>query len=352
MGAKHRMSYLGLIAALSLFVVTYTVDAFADTDKLKDPLATVKRSAPENPSAASIKDDEILTRYELSSFLIDYFGMSRTPYNQFSVFRDVSVNDPIYPTVDTIRRFHIVFPDEQGFFHPDDPATQLDAWLAIGKLVFPKDTLTPRETRRILEPLAGHRQVPRYAQKRVARLFTARILDPQHDVPLQPKEPMTRQALNRLFESLRQNQGLVVKQEKEAELRSLNDVATLPAGITFQVTPSQALNLRTIEVGADYYFQTRQALTLPNGVVIPTGSSTRASLIEKTEKVLHLQFTWLRSSREDRIYELLADVELPVPKRRYDPLHLYEAQAYLVTGDTVQVTTQPVPQKISTDEEH
>lgn len=290
----------------------------------------------------------VISRLALSKLLLGWFEidleepLNRSQVSEFSVFTDVETTDPDYAVLDTVRRYFLMFPDRNGAFNPQRPATQLDAWLAIAKVVFPKNTISDETTRQVMAPLlaasgSGGKQIPFYHQRRIARLFMGGILSPITDVPLRPNAPLTQADIDRLVSNLKSSQIVLKAQQKQDDLNVLPPVL-VPGGIRFTLTPSQAIGLDKLLVGNEFDFITTQAITLPGGQVIPQGSVARGTVMDAPTlgskgSLYQLGFTQVRSPRDGQRFELSgqATVDLNQAKAHND---------YLITGDSLVFVSQ------------
>jgi hypothetical protein len=272
----------------------------------------------------------LVTRRALAQFLVTRFELPTYWPSLFPLFVDVPLSDKDYKAIDTVFRYHLLFPDNDGSFEPDKPATQLDAWLSIGKVLFPSKKLSPAIVKTTLADVAGNQQLAPYQTTRVALLVMAGILSKERgDIPLKPQEPITTVWLDEMLKTLESSRILLAEQAKKTIYSELSEDGAdvpkqhkIPPGSYLVITPSEAIIGKELIQNQSLYFQLKEPLSLAvasptsegqsTGVVIPAGSSIKAVVqsldpLPNSKLVKFIaRFEWVRSNQDETLYTLKA----------------------------------------------
>ena len=307
------------------------------------PADTHPAKSPPDQAAPST-----LSRAELAGVLVDWFTLPKLPYSLFAVYRDVPTTHTHYVAIDAARRQHLLLPTESGYFLPEAPATQRDAWLALAKLLFPQPSLSEEEVAQLLAPLTGVDDLPRYERIRVARLVSAKLLGQPPYTHLQPDAPLQADWLNNTLAQLDTNRAFIRRQEMQTAENN-NPIIPLPANLLLALTPSQAISSDDIQLGSYYYFQLLEPLQLADGEVVPKDSSTRGTVVAVDEEhhEYTLSFDKMTSSQTGQRYQYQAEAVLQLlPRSKLSVLSTKperENKSLLITGSRVEVLTQRLP---------
>jgi len=328
---------------LLLLLPARALAAKADTTATPNLLA-----APQQPLAQQAQAEDTLTRAELAQVLVGWFTLPRLPYSVFAVYLDVPLTHPDYIAIDSVRRQHLLLPDDTGNFYPEAVATQRDAWLALAKLLFPMTHLAEADVAHLLAPLTGVTGMPRYERIRVARLVSAKLLGQPPNTHLNADAPLSLAWMNETLATLKTNRTLIRDQEKQPA-ENANPSIPIPANVVLNLTPSQAISGDTINLGSQYYFQLLAPVQLPDGSTIPKDSSSRGTVVAKNNN-LHdftLQFESLTSAQTGQRYLLWAQTVVRLlPSSKFSVLSTQpekENKSLLITGTQLDVLTQRMP---------
>lgn len=351
-----RLPLSSLLSFLLVFVSASVVPCFSQTEptletKPAPPPATTKPEAsiyeeasltpllnlPENNTLEQLDPKTVLSRLALARLLVNWFAIPTQSVSSFPVFVDVPLSDPDYATLDTVRRYHLMFADDDGLFHPTSPATRLDLWLAIAKVVKPKNIIKNSDAEALVSGFEGGESIPSYHRKRIAALFLDQILTKKDDVPLAAGQVLSTADLSHILANLKQSQVYLKAKEKEAVLTVLPE-AILPSGLTLSITPSQVIASDRLETGTVVYFQTLSAVTLEDGTALPEGSSLHGSVVsaDPDRFVFTLKFDNLRSALDGRKYQCNAVLSLKLKPS------VGQLSTLLVTGQKLELLTLPV----------
>jgi hypothetical protein len=292
---------------------------------------------PEASSLEQLDPKTVLSRLALAKLLVNWFAIPTHSVSSFPVFVDVPLSDPDYAALDTVRRYHLMFADDDGLFHPASPATRLDLWLAIAKVVKPKNTIKNSEAEALVSGYEGGESIPSFHRKRIAALFLDQILTEKDDLPLAAGQVLTTADLSHILSNLKQSQVYLKAKEKEAVLTVLPE-AVLPEKVALGITPSQVISSDRLETGTVVYFQTLSAVKLDDGTALPEGSSLHGSVVsaEPDKFLFTLRFDNLRSALDGRKYKCNALLALKLKPS------VGQLSTLLVTGQKLEVLTLPV----------
>lgn len=285
-----------------------------------------------------------LTRADMAAFIVNWFKLETQPFNEFPIFVDVPRSHPRYAMIDTVRRNHLMLPNSRGEFEPNARATRLDAWMALAKLLFPKNQLSDAEANSIMAPLPGQERLKLYEKKRVARLFMGNVLTPETDTPIEPEAPLDAQWLSATLERLSANRQRLKEQETQ-RAGSETPAIPIPPGITLHLTPSQAIVAGTIALGSDYFFQLVEETRLPNGSLLPPGSSLKGHVVEIAENRYRFAFYRLSHAQTGQLFQLQASVWIALKAAAANEGDASrDNPSLLITGNVVTVQTEPLPE--------
>lgn len=234
---KSRLFQAGvLLTSLILCLLTYSLLwAAAETLPLPAPETTVSRA-------------------DFSVQLLKALGYPTDFVSEFPFFRDVPRDHPAYVSIETLRERGFVSGLTGGFFKPEQPISNLDAYMAISSVMatvrLPKPTV---ET--LLAAYKDKQDIPQRAQEPVARLVHEDILHVEQGKEnfLKPEAPLTQDVLDTLLGRLglqMQSTPLVSDRTNESLLPAV------PAGLRVAVTPSSALVRDNLSAGDEVYFVT------------------------------------------------------------------------------------------------
>ena len=293
---------------------------------------------------------QLVSKRTFAQFLVNRFELPTQWGSTFPLFADVELSDPDFIYLDTAYRYHLLFPNDDGYFNPDEPTTQLDAWLALGKVLFPNKKLTPAQLAGILPEITGQEQLLPFQKPRVAMLYLAGILSAEKgDIPLKPTKPITQEWLNTMITTLEATKLLLVEKAQNTLANELEDEATLSAGTIppktyFTITPSQAIIGKQLALNDVVYFQLKEAILFkkPDGsfVTIPARSSVQGKIISREPisdavERFTIGFEWVRSTEDEALYKVTSSLVFALstlePKRSFNAV----TRGYLISGQDV-----------------
>jgi hypothetical protein len=259
--------------------------------------------------------EELVSRLQLAKLLVSWFSIPTRSVSDFPVFIDVPLEHADYAIVDTVRRYHLMFGDDSGNFLLQAPSTRLDLWLAMAKVVQPKNTLRETEAVQLVRSKPGGDSIPAYHSKRIARLFLDQILKDEQDLPLEPETVLTQGYIQHVVSNLKSSQVYLKAKEREQALSVLPE-STLEAGIVLTLTPSQVLSTKQLTVGHPVYFLTQAPISLASGKSIPVGSSVEGVVSEANveSRTFTLNFSSLRSADDGQKFRFQGNLSLTFPK--------------------------------------
>lgn len=307
-----------------------------------------------NISVHSLQPTEVLvSKRAFAQFLVSRFALPTQWVSTFPLFADVELSDPDFANLDTVYRYHLLFPNDDGYFKPNDPTTQLDAWLALAKVLFPNKKLTPAQLAAILPEITGQEALAGYQKTRIAMLYLAGILSVEKgDIPLQPQKPITQAWLNNMVNTLEATKLLLAEKAQTAITDELEDettdaTAVVPPKTYLTITPSQAIIGNQLALNDTLYFQLKEPIPvkLKDGqlAVLPARSSVQGK-VTKREPLSGMgnaveRFTvtmeWVRSAEDEKLYKLNSTLNFQLST--LEPKHSFNAvtRGYLVSGQDV-----------------
>lgn len=295
----------------------------------------------ELPQEAKPDPQAIISRGELAHKLVQWFSLSTWPYNDFPLFVDVSRDNPNYPVYDTVYRYHLLLADGGGYFHPDEPARVLDLWVAIGKMLAPKNTMPQKEAATFITALLGGDAIPFYHYRRVTQLFKDKVLFEEKDLPLNPGALLRQANVDEMVKRLESSKLYLRQRETETAL-STQPAQNLPSRTQLVITPSEVISLDQLAPGSQVFFQTTEAVTISPAsadspaIELPAGSSLPATVVRINQEThrAQLAFQQARSATTNQLYRFEATISIElVPKSQYTP-------TLLLTGDKLTLTTE------------
>lgn len=311
---------------------------------LEKPVITIPE-APDLKATGERGDTTFVTRLQLAKQLVDWFNLPTWPVHDFPLFVDIERDNEHYAVIDSVHRHHLLFAyqpaEQQGVFAPKQPATQLDLWLAVGKMLAPKNLMDAKEAQKILADFDNVDSVPPYHHKRLAQLALDGVLTPEENSPLQPDKYLQPGDLDKIADKLQISQRIIKQREMEAAL-SQEPEGKIPGSVTLTFTPSQAITQDKLHAGNTLHFQTLSDVefrdpTRDNQLTtLPVGSSLtgHVDLENIAEQLYHLVFDYARSAQDGRKYGMNAAFTLSWKNAFKSVPNL------LLTGDELSVTTQ------------
>ena len=298
-----------------------------------------------------------LTRRALAQFLAVRFKLPQQWPSRFAYLSDVPLSDPDFAPIDACLSNHLLFAHEAtGAFEPNRPATRLDLWLAVSKVLFPTKKLSPSQTQALLQGYEGAQQLTPYEARRVAILFLSGILSAeQGDVPLQPQQPLDEATLRQLLANLEASKLLLKPEEAEAAEATAAYIKSralgyLPQGLTLKVSPLQAMVGARLQVGASYLLELLEPVvvnattTLP--IMLPKGSVLATTLEASAEQPFNTKLWTLSAQRitlpsTEQYYQLQARTQFSLSTQEPRNLVLSPGSTLaLVAGDVLTFQTQ------------
>jgi hypothetical protein len=323
-----------------------------------NPVANDGASISVKATSLNPADDNLLvSKRAFAKFLVTRFDLPTQWVSTFPLFADVELADPDFVNLDTAYRYHLLFPNDDGFFKPDEPTTQVDAWLALGKVLFPNKKLSPAQLRGILPEITGQENLLPFQKPRVAMLYLAGILSTEKgDIPLEPNKPITQGWLNTMVSTLEATKLLLVEKAQNTITDDLEDettasTPTVPAKTYFTITPSQAIIGKQLALNDVVYFQLKEPILIAKTdgtkpTIIPARSSVQGKIVDRQPISTNVErftvaFQWVRSAENEQLYKLNSKLEFSLstlePKRSFNAV----TRGYLVSGqDVFVVVTQ------------
>lgn len=303
------------------------------------------------PEVVNPQDELPVSKRAFAQFLVSRFELPTQWVSTFPLFADVELVDPDFVYLDTAYRYHLLFPNDDGYFHPNDPTTRIDAWLALGKVLFPNKKLSPNQLKGILPEITGQEQLQPFQKPRVAMLYLAGIISAEKgDIPLEPQKPITQGWLKTMVTTLEATKLLLVEKARNTLTDDLADDETsektpsVPPKTYFSITPSQAIIGKTLALNDVVYFQLKEPihLTKPDAsyITIPAKSSVQGKIISRqpiSENIerFTVAFQWIRSAENEQLYKLNSKLIFSIstlePKRSFNAV----TRGYLISGQDV-----------------
>lgn len=305
----------------------------------------------QKPEVTPPQDELPVSKRAFAQFLVNRFELPTQWVSTFPLFADVALVDPDFVYLDTAYRYHLLFPNDDGYFHPNDPTTQIDAWLALGKVLFPNKKLSPNQLKGILPEITGQDQLQPFQKPRVAMLYLAGIISTEKgDIPLEPQKPITQSWLKTMVATLEATKLLLVEKAQNTLTDDLADdetsekTSSVPPKTYFSITPSQAIIGKTLALNDVVYFQLKEPihLTKPDAsyITIPAKSSVQGKVISRQPISENIErFTvalqWIRSAENEQLYKLNSKLIFSIstlePKRSFNAV----TRGYLISGQDV-----------------
>jgi hypothetical protein len=297
--------------------------------------------------------ENVVSKRAFAQFLVMRFALPTQWVSTFPLFADVELTDPDFANLDTVYRYHLLFPNDEGYFNPNEPTTQLDAWLALGKVLFPNKKLTPAQLNAVLPEITGQEQLAGYQKPRIAMLYLAGILSVEKgDIPLQPQKPITQAWLNAMVNTLEATKLLLAEKAQnnitdELEDSTTDTTPTVPPKTYLTITPSQAIIGKQLALNDTLYFQLKEPIPikLKNGktAILPARSSVQGKVTNHKPLVgmgdaverFTVELQWVRSAEDEQLYKinskLLFQLSTLEPRRSFNAV----TRGYLVSGQDV-----------------
>ncbi len=316
------------------------------------PVQAVEPSKSKTEVTSS-QDALPVSKRAFAQFLVNRFELPTQWVSTFPLFADVELTDPDFVYLDTAYRYHLLFPNNEGYFHPDDPTTQIDAWLALGKVLFPNKKLSTSQLNAILPEITGQNHLQTFQKPRVALLYLAGVLSTEKgDIPLEPNKPITQGWLKTMISTLEATKLLLLDKAQNTLTNQLDEEETssqtpsIPKKLYFTITPSQAIMGKNLVLNSVVYFQLKEPIYLTQSdastVTIPAQSSVQGKIVASqavTETVnrFTVAFQWIRSAENEQLYKLNSTLVFELstlePKRSFNTV----TRGYLVRGQDVFV---------------
>ena len=318
-------------------------------------LLPVHAGEPISPKieVTSSQDELLVSKRAFAQFLVNRFELPTQWVSTFPLFGDVELTDPDFVYLDTAYRYHLLFPNDDGYFHPNDPTTRIDAWLALGKVLFPNKKLSPNQLKGILPEITGQEQLEPFQKPRVAMLYLAGIISAEKgDIPLEPQKPITQGWLKTMVTTLEATKLILVEKAQNTLTDNLADdetadtTTTIPPKTFFTITPSQAIIGKTLALNDVVYFQLKEPihLTKPDAsyITIPAKSSVQGKIVSMQPISDNIErftvaFQWIRSAENEQLYKLNCNLVFSIstlePKRSFNAV----TRGYLISGQDVFV---------------
>jgi hypothetical protein len=303
------------------------------------------------PEVVNPQDELPVSKRAFAQFLVSRFELPTQWVSTFPLFADVELVDPDFVYLDTAYRYHLLFPNDDGYFHPDEPTTQVDAWLALGKVLFPNKKLSPNQLKGILPEITGQEQLQPFQKPRVAMLYLAGIISAEKgDIPLEPNKPITQGWLKTMVTTLEATKLLLVEKAQNtltddlAEDETSEKTPSVPPKTYFTITPSQAIIGKTLALNDVVYFQLKEPILITKAdasyIKIPVKSSVQGKIISRqpiSENIerFTVAFQWIRSAENEQLYKLNSKLIFSIstlePKRSFNAV----TRGYLISGQDV-----------------
>ncbi|MCS6266357.1 MAG: hypothetical protein H2174_02210 [Vampirovibrio sp.] len=314
------------------------------------PVHAGEPSTPK-PEAITPQEDLPVSKRAFAQFLVSRFELPTQWVSTFPLFADVELSDPDFVYLDTAYRYHLLFPNDDGYFHSDEPTTQVDAWLALGKVLFPNKKLSHNQLKGILPEITGQEQLQAFQKPRVAMLYLAGIISTEKgDIPLEPNKPITQGWLNTMVTTLEATKLLLVEKAQNTLTDNLADdetadtTPTIPPKTFFTITPSQAIIGKNLVLNDVVYFQLKDPIRITKTdasyTTIPATSSVQGKIVSRepiSENVerFTVAFQWVRSAENEQLYKLNCNLVFSIstlePKRSFNAV----TRGYLISGQDV-----------------
>lgn len=272
-----------------------------------------------------------VTRSQLASVLVTALNHDTKLVSEFPFYRDVPLAHPSYVPIEVLRAKRLlIFPEEHGFFHPDQPITYGDLYLVISRAI----TGTPPDAERaehLLRHIPEREALSGTEYAAVAKMAQSRFFERarRYETTFQPvEEAVTPEGLAPYISYM------MFLNERRAPIVSGEEVLpTLPAGLRLAISPSTGILEERLKAGGRIYFQLVESVeTIPRGSVLR--GAVQSILPNRSYKIV---FNSL-STTEGQRYETRA--ELMVTFSAKDKL------GFIVPGETFEIVTQPVPLEV------
>ena len=136
---------------------------------------------------------QVMSRFEVAETLLTYFQIPPSwTLTDVSPFRDVPIDSKQYALLETAWQFHILTPKASWRLYPNEPMSQLDAWLAIQGLLFTQESVKDVYNLALLSEDKTFGTLPEATQRKLGVLYERYVFDVLKDLPLKPNTPPTR----------------------------------------------------------------------------------------------------------------------------------------------------------------
>lgn len=232
----------------------------------------------------------ILTRRAFAKALYQQFKLGNLPTSTYSVFMDVGTEDPDFAVLDAVFHYHLLQPTPQGLLQPDTPLQQIDAMMALAKLLFPMQKPSVEFVNQQLANTVIQGELDAYQRSRLALLLATGALPPfDANTPFRPQATIQQGWFETQLAQLQAQRLLIAErneaiQQEEAMNRGLSKKGAqrfIPAGSTLVFSPQSPLRVDKLITGSLVVFTLQQPISINNDRSIPSGAEVHA-LLEET----------------------------------------------------------------------
>lgn len=316
-----------------------TEEETSDREDLVDPAVQIER---EN-ALQTLKEDDILppdlegsdiiTRALLAELVVYAVGYNTRLVSEFPFYRDVPLTHPSYRPIEVAREKRLIdYPDEHGFYKPDQPALFSEVYTAIGNALtapLPSEDIGAEIAAGFADGdlLASELTVP--VAKMTNSLFFPVLPEARAQIHLRPTYPITALEIAPFIVRMMQITGSHPETVAQA---TAGTVAVLPTDLILTVTPVTSLFRSRLAVGSTVHF----------ALVSDAGPLTKGSRFTgKVESVTdgytyNIHLTEVRTVDEDERYETNARLTIVFEED--------DKKAFIVPGQVFEIETdQPLP---------